>query len=200
MSKLTKRQDQIYTYLLEHFQDFAEPPTLDELCQALGLSSRGSMHKHIHALIDAGLVEPMLGKQRGIRLCLPPDESTLPYLGKIAAGTPLEAIEDPTRIEVPHYLRSPGQCYVLEVNGDSMQDDGILDGDYVVIEKCKTAKNGDIVVAIIDNYEATLKRLESTESIVLLHAANKSIKPFVFESKRVKIQGKLVGQMRRYTS
>lgn len=200
MNKLTKRQDEIYQFLLEHFEEFDYPPSLDELCLSLGMTSRGSLHKHIQALINAGLVEPMSGKQRGVRLTLADVETdTLPYLGKIAAGHPLEAIENPERIPVPEYLRTHGQCYVLRVSGDSMIEAGILDGDMVIIEKCDIAKSQDIVVALIDNYEATLKRYENAGAITILHPANGGMKPFVFKSDRVKIQGKLVGQMRTYT-
>ena len=199
MSKLTKRQEEIYQFLLEHFEEFDYPPSLDELCASLGMSSRGSLHKHIQALINAGLVEPMSGKQRGVRLTRADVENdTLPFLGKIAAGNPLEAIENPERIHVPEFLQSNGQCYVLKITGDSMIEAGILDGDMVVIEKCHTAKNDDIVVALIDNYEATLKRYENAGAITILHPANGGMKSFVFESNRVTIQGKVVGQMRSY--
>jgi len=199
MNKLTKRQDEIYQFLLAHFEEFDYPPSLDDLCLSLGLSSRGSLHKHIQALINAGLVEPMSGKQRGVRLTLADvDNDTLPCLGKIAAGHPLEAIENPERIPVPDYLQSNGQCFVLTIEGDSMIEAGILDGDMVIVESCTTANNNDIVVALIDNYEATLKRYENAGAITILHPENGGMKPFVFKSDRVTIQGKVVGQMRRY--
>lgn len=196
--KLTRRQQEIYDYLQEH--RFDSPPTLDELCQALGLASRGSLHKHISALIEAGLVEPMEGKHRGVVLRQPDavNEDALPFLGYIAAGRPIEAIENPETIEVPPPLRTDKPCFVLEVRGDSMIEDGILDGDWVVIEQRDHARNGEVVVALVDNSEATLKRIEQKPGQVVLHPANSSMAPMPFAPEQVQIQGVLVGQMRRY--
>jgi len=197
-TKLTRRQQEIHDYLRDH--DFDSPPTLDELCQALGLASRGSLHKHISALIDAGLVAPMEGKHRGIVLREEPeaDEDALPFLGYIAAGRPIEAIENPETIQVPPALHSGGDCYVLEVRGDSLIEDGILDGDWVVIEQRSHARNGEVVVALVENSEATLKRIEQTPGQVVLHPANSTMAPMHYSPDQVQIQGILVGQMRRY--
>jgi repressor LexA len=200
---LTRRQQEIYDYLRAHLDDFAHPPTLDELCDALGLSSRGSLHKQIQALIEAGLVEPMNNLRRGIRLvdegpqALDGDEA-LPLYGYIAAGRPIEAISNPETIQVPAQLRSSNPCYVLEVRGDSMIEEGILDGDWVVIEHRDQARTGEIVVALVDGEEATLKRLETAGREVVLHPANAALEPMRFTAERVRIQGVLVGQMRRY--
>jgi repressor LexA len=202
MATLTRRQREIYAYLQAHARDFPHPPTLDELCEALGLRSRGSLHKQIQALVEAGLVEPMNQQQRGIRLVEPsaeaPGMDTLPLLGFIAAGHPIEAIPQPEYVEVPDFLRTRGHCYVLQVRGDSMIEDGILEGDWVVIEQRDTARNGEIVVALIDECEATLKRIEQHPDRVVLHPANAQLKPMIFSPDRVRIQGVLVGQMRRY--
>lgn len=200
---LTRRQQEIYDYLREHLDDFPHPPTLDELCDALGLSSRGSLHKQIQALIEAGLVEPMNNLRRGIRLVEdePPvstDGDALPLYGYIAAGRPIEAIANPETIDVPAQLRTPNPCYVLEVRGDSMIDEGILDGDWVVIEHRDQARNGEIVVALVDGEEATLKRLEKRAGEVILHPANSRLTAMHFSPDRIRIQGVLVGQMRRY--
>lgn len=200
---LTRRQQEIYGYLREHLDDFPHPPTLDELCDALGLRSRGSLHKQIQALIEAGLVEPMNNLRRGIRLAedtIPAaaDTDALPLYGYIAAGRPIEAISNPEMIEVPAQLRTPNPCYVLEVRGDSMIDEGILDGDWVVIEHREQARNGEIVVALVDGEEATLKRLEKRADEVVLHPANRSLSAMHFSPGRVQVQGVLVGQMRRY--
>jgi repressor LexA len=202
---LTRRQQEIYDYLRQHLDDFPHPPTLDELCDALGLRSRGSLHKQIQALVDAGLVEPMHNLRRGIRLVEEDahidtgvDDDALPLYGYIAAGRPIEAINNPESIQVPSQLRTGQPCYVLEVKGDSMIDEGILDGDWVVIEHRDEARNGEIVVALIDDAEATLKRLERRGAEVVLHPANSSLSPMRFEAARVRIQGVLVGQMRRY--
>ena len=200
---LTRRQQEIYDYLRAHLDDFPHPPTLDELCDALGLSSRGSLHKQIQALIEAGLVEPMNNLRRGIRLAddepdIGVDVDALPLYGYIAAGRPIEAISNPEMIDVPTQLRTPKPCYVLEVKGDSMIEEGILDGDWVVIEHRDQARNGEIVVALVDGEEATLKRLEVQRGQVVLHPANSALEPMRFSADRVKIQGVLVGQMRRY--
>jgi repressor LexA len=201
---LTRRQQEIYDFLRRHLDDFAHPPTLDELCDALGLSSRGSLHKQIQALVEAGLVEPMNNLRRGIRLAsegaaraADPGEA-LPLYGYIAAGQPIEAIRNPETIEVPPQLRTPHPCYVLEVRGDSMVEEGILDGDWVVIEHRDQARNGEIVVALVDGEEATLKRLEMRAGEVVLHPANSHLSAMRYSPDRVQIQGVLVGQMRRY--
>jgi len=198
---LTRRQLEIYEFLKTHLDDFAHPPTLDELCDALGLSSRGSLHKQVQALIEAGLVEPMNHLRRGIRL-VATDEPTgpdgLPLLGYIAAGRPIEAVATPQTVQVPPALRTDSDCYVLQVRGDSMIDEGILDGDWVVIEQRDSARNGEIVVALVDGTEATLKRIEQRPGKVILHPANAAMKPLSYAPDRVRIQGVIVGQMRRY--
>ncbi len=204
---LTRRQQEIYDYLRTHLDDFPHPPTLDELCDALGLKSRGSLHKQIQALIEAGLVEPMNNLRRGIRLAdhdpvaTAPDESDdnqLPLYGRIAAGRPIEAISNDETVMVPPRLRTSGRCYVLEVKGESMIDEGILDGDWVVIEQRDHARNGEIVVALVDGAEATLKRIEQTPGQVVLHPANSTMQPMRYLPEQVQIQGILVGQMRSY--
>jgi len=201
---LTRRQQEIYEYLLENLHKFPHPPTLDELCTALGLSSRGSLHKQLQALVKAGLIEPMNNKRRGVRLTppppqdVPPDENELPLYGRIAAGRPIEAIAGEETISVPPPLRTDRPCYVLEVKGDSMIDAGILDGDWVIIEQRDYARNGEIVVALVDGEEATLKRIEQKRDRVILHPANSEMKPMSYRPEQVQIQGVLVGQMRRY--
>jgi repressor LexA len=197
---LTRRQQEIYEYLQQHGDKFQRPPTLDELCAVLGLSSKGSLHKQIQALIEAGLVEPMNHQRRGIRLTdtANQNDSTLPMLGYIAAGRPIEAVEQQERFQVPDWMRTNGPCYVLQVKGDSMIEDGILDGDHIVIEQRDHARNGEIVVALVDGTDATLKRIEQKPGSVILHPANANMKPMRFSPDQVQIQGVLVGQMRRY--
>lgn len=201
---LTRRQQEIYDYLREQLPRLPHPPTLDELCQALGLKSRGSLHKQIQALIDAGLVEPMNNLRRGIRLTQAANEpeasdaEELPLYGYIAAGQPIEAISNPDTIAVPPPLRTQNPCFVLQVRGDSMIEEGILDGDWVVIEQRDTARNGEIVVALVRGEEATLKRLEKNSSEIILHPANSSMQPQHYHPSEVQIQGVLVGQMRSY--
>ncbi len=197
--KLTRRQQEIYDYLRSHAGHFAHPPTYDELCQLLGLSSRGSMYKHIQALIEAGLVEPLEGRQ-GIRLVeWGQAEEGVPHLGAIAAGRPIEALAQPEFLPVPDYLLSDRPCYVLTVKGDSMVDAGIMDGDLVVIERRDVASNGEIVVALINDEEATLKRLQNNhDGSVTLIPENSSMEAMVFQAEEVQIQGVLVSLLRRY--
>lgn len=199
---LTRRQQEIYEYLRDHQDEFDHPPTLDELCAALGLSSKGSLHKQVQALIEADLVEPMNNQRRGIRLksLVENDAEQLPLLGYIAAGRPIEAIEqtDQERVKVPAWLRTQRPCYVLQVRGDSMIEEGILDGDHIVVENRTNARNGEIVVALVDGSDATLKRIEQKPGAVVLHPANSGMQAMHYSPDRIQIQGVLVGQMRSY--
>ncbi len=203
---LTKKQEWVFRFLLDHEAGGGRAPTLDELCGLLKLNSRGSLHKHVTALIDAGLVAPLNHQHRGVRLtpkgrALAPEAvetDTLPLLGYIAAGRPIEAVSDARAVSVPPQLRTQRECYVLQVRGDSMQDEGILDGDWVVIEQRETARNGEIVVALVRGEEATLKRIEQRPEAVVLHSANPAYAPMTFAPDEITIQGVLVGQMRTY--
>ena len=203
-SSLTRRQQQIFEFLCENATDFAHPPTLDELATTLGLKSRGSLHKQIQALIDAGLVEPMNRTRRGIRLiarantAMDTAAGALPLLGRIAAGRPIEAIEDKQCMSVPAALQSGKNCFVLQVQGDSMIEDGILDGDWIVVEPCQQAGNGAMVVALVDGSEATVKRLLQRPGEIVLIPANSAMAPIHLSPERVQIQGVVVGQMRSY--
>ncbi len=205
MNDLTRRQREIFDFLRSNHEKFPVPPTLEQLCSALGVVSRGSMHKHISALIDAGLVEPFAGnKQGGIRLSAKAQrnytacEHSLPFVGKIAAGKPIEALENINYMAVPEMLKSNKPCYVLQVKGDSMIDAGIFDGDWVVIEQRSYARNGEIVVALIEKSEATLKYIEQSPDKVLLLPANADMTAMSYRPEQVEIQGVLVGQMRSY--
>jgi repressor LexA len=197
--KLTRRQQEIYDTLREHTDSFEHPPSYDELCRLLGLKSRGSLYKHIQALVRAGLVEPLDGLQRGIRLVEQGrNEEGIPFLGIIAAGRPIEAVTRTELMRVPDELLGKGPCYVLQVSGDSMIDEGIFDGDYVVIEQRDSARNGEIVVALIRNEEATLKRIEQQPGRVILHPANAALSAMRYRPDEVQIQGVLRGLLRRY--
>lgn len=196
---LTRRQHELIDYLAEREQNGLRAPSLTEICRDLGLVSRGSLHKQISALVEARLVEPMNGKQRGVRLQRASnDETRLPLLGAIAAGAPIEALTRDESVVVPGWLRTGGDCYALRVRGDSMRDVGILDGDIVVIESRQTARNGELVVALVDESETTLKRIEQKPGEVLLHAENPAYGPQRYVPDRVKIQGVVVGSIRRY--
>ena len=207
MGVLTRRQREIFNFLRDNYESFAYPPSLDELCAALGMASRGSLYKHIMALIKAGLVEPFTGnKQGGVRLSAQAQsddatsEQRLPFVGLIAAGKPIEALETISYMTVPDALKTDKPCYVLQVKGDSMIEAGIFDGDWVVIEQRDYASNGEIVVALIENSEATLKYIEQTAGQVLLLPANANLSALSYRPEQVAIQGVLVGQMRSYHS
>lgn len=198
---LTRRQHELLDYLRRRVERGDLPPSLTEICRDLGLSSRGSLHKQIVALVRANLVEPMLGKQRGVRLTPgsgghPDGEVAL--LGAIAAGRPIEALTRDESVRLPEWLRSTADCYALRVRGDSMRDAGILDGDLVVVEARSSARNGEMVVALVDGEAATLKRIEQKPGEVLLHAENPSYPPQRYAPERVAIQGVVVAQLRRY--
>jgi repressor LexA len=168
----------------------------------MGLKSRGSLHKLIQALIDDGLVEPLNQKQRGIRLTnfrdAPAEEIELPFLGYIAAGKPIEAIENPEPVCLAAWTRGGRECFVLGVKGDSMIEDGILDGDWVVIERRDWARNSEVVVALIDGSEATLKRIEQRAGKVTLHPSNSTMAPMTYPPARVTIQGVVIGLIRKF--
>jgi repressor LexA len=205
MNSLTRRQREIFAFLRDNYESFSHPPTLDELCTALGVASRGSLYKHIMALIAAGLVEPFASnKQGGIRLSTKAErnytacEHSLPFVGKIAAGRPIEALENINYMAVPELLKSDKPCYVLQVQGDSMVEAGIFDGDWVIIEQRNYASNGEIVVALIEKAEATLKYIEQSPGEVRLIPANASMTTMTYHPDQVEIQGVLVGQMRSY--
>ncbi|MGR9115813.1 MAG: transcriptional repressor LexA [Gammaproteobacteria bacterium] len=207
MDALTRRQREIFDFLRNNYENFAYPPTLEELCSALGMASRGSLYKHITALIEAGLVEPFNGnKQGGIRLTSQAQrdfsacEHSLPFVGRIAAGKPIEALENINYMAVPEMLKSDKPCFVLQIQGDSMIEAGIFDGDWVVVEQRNHARNGEIVVALIDKSEATLKYIEQTPEKVFLIPANSKMTAMTYLPEQVEIQGVLVGQMRSYRS
>jgi repressor LexA len=145
----------------------------------------------------------MDGLKRGIRLVEPdlqPLETPgVPYLGRIAAGRPIEAISETETMRIPDQLLGKGPCYVLKVSGESMIDEGIYDGDYVVIEQQEHACNGDIVVALIHHQEVTLKRIEQRPGKVILHPANPSMSAMVYRPDEIRIQGVLRGLLRAYS-
>ncbi len=222
--RLTAAQTRLLYWLRRELPRTSLPLTLDAACAALGLASRGSLHKHVSALVAAGLVEPLQGRQRGIALtaagwgeaaAAAPGEAggvtlvrepeharerapTLPLLGRVAAGRPIDAIEGEERVPVPAPWADDARCYALTVRGESMRDDGIHDGDTVIVESRVQARHGEVVVALIDGSEATLKRFELRGGEVVLHPANEAMQPLVFDARRVTIRGVVRGLIRRY--
>ncbi|MCW9025550.1 MAG: transcriptional repressor LexA [Gammaproteobacteria bacterium] len=196
---LTDSQRKTLNFIRVYIANNGYAPKLQEIAEGIGIRSRGVVHRYVQALVDAGYVENTLGKHRGLRL----REKTglagqIPFLGRIAAGKPIEAIPEQDEISLPNFFTGEQQ-FAVRVVGDSMIEMGILDGDIVIIESRDTAKNGEVVVALIDNEEATLKQLEHTnEGLVRLIPANQKMEPMLYQPEQVRIQGVLVGSLRRY--
>jgi repressor LexA len=199
--KLTDRQKQVYDYLRDYAREHGRTPKLREIADFLGIRSRGSVHRYVQALVQAGLIDIEPERARGIRLLQeaePGNRYTLPLLGRIAAGLPIEAIPDQEEIDLSEFFIRPNR-FVLKVTGDSMIEAGILDGDMVVVEQASTARDGDIVVALIDREEATLKTFRrNPDKSISLVPSNSSMKTMRYAAERVQIQGIVVGQMRSY--
>ena len=195
----TPGQHKTLTFIRQFIASHDCSPTLTEIATGLGLSSKGSLHRHVQALADAGYLQIMPGKHRGIQLTPQVEASlhSLPLLGRIAAGQPIEAIPGEDTLNLTEFLLGPDR-FALRVLGDSMIEAGILDGDTVIIERRDTAESGDVVVALIDNGEATLKRLRHRGKRIELIPANATYQTMVYPADRVRIQGVLVGQLRTY--
>jgi repressor LexA len=175
------------------------PPSLAEIAAAAGNRSRAAALRHVRALAQAGYIELIPGRKRGIRLVgdAAVGLGELPLAGRIAAGKPIEAIPGAETLPVANFFRGK-DLFALQVQGDSMSGAGIMDGDSVVVEPTAQARNGDIVVALIDGKEVTLKRLKRGDGTVTLIPENPHLKPVTYEVSRVEIQGVVVGQMRTY--
>jgi repressor LexA len=194
---LTPTQDRVLSFIRRYLNRRGYAPSLLEIAEGIGIASKGTAHRHVQALADAGRIRLLAGRKRGIELVDQEAASSLPLLGRIAAGRPIEAIAGQDRLDLSDLL-GPNR-YALQVKGDSMTGAGILDGDLVVIERCDTADDGAIVVALIDDEEATLKRLKRLKSgRIKLIAENPEMPPLTYPAKRVRIQGVLVCQLRRY--
>jgi len=194
---LTLTEQKILGYVRSFCLRQGHSPTLREIGTAVGIRSKGTVHRYVQALVNKGQLLHTERGWRGIRSADSPPHPTLPLVGRIAAGRPIEAIPQRDEVSFGDWLQE--NRYALEVKGDSMIDAGILDGDVVIIRQQETAHDGDIVVALIDNEEATLKRYKrhSHDKIQLI-PANSSLPPMLFSAERVHIQGIVIGQMRRY--
>ncbi len=203
---LYKRQRQILDFISQYIQRNGYSPTLAEIAQALGVSSLATVHEHLETMEKKGVIKRREGTVRSIEIIekemaqrsQTPASVELPVLGFIAAGAPIEPYTDPNAVlGIPPTMVSPKKrAFVLQVKGDSMVEAGILDRDYVVIEQTEEAKNGEVVVALLDNGFATLKRYFKEATRIRLEPANSSMSP-IFTTK-VRIQGKCVGVIRRY--
>jgi repressor LexA len=199
---LTKRQREILDYLQEFIQQHGYAPSLEEVGRRFGLSSLATVHKHLTNLQDKGFIRRSWNRSRSVEL-LPARVGQraidVPLLGYVAAGVPIEAIASNETIAVPEDLVGRRETYVLRVKGDSMIDEQIRDGDYVIVERRENARDGEMVVALVDGERATLKKLyRESDGRVRLQPANPEMKPMFFEADRVRVQGVVVGLLRRY--
>ncbi|MGE0108702.1 MAG: transcriptional repressor LexA [Bdellovibrionales bacterium] len=225
---LTKKQKELLLYIHDSLQQEGVTPSFDEMKMALGLRSKSGIHRLITGLEERGFIKRLPHRARAIEILrLPENKDTpplhalkqaaqhvveeiatalsVPLYGKIAAGTPIEAISDvQNQIEVPPALLTnvkgglTGEHYALEVAGDSMIEAGIMNGDHVLIRRTDTAENGAIIVALVDDQEATLKYLERRKGTLALVPANKDYETQLYDPRRVKVQGRLVGLIRKY--
>lgn len=200
---LYRRQKQILDFIRQYIDKYGYSPTLGEIANSIGVSSLATVHEHLQALVQKGVIKKFEGAVRGIEV-IDQHLSTalrgieLPILGFIAAGQPIMTYTDPNATaNIPSSMISgKKRAFVLQVKGDSMIDDGIFDGDYVIIEEQNAADNGDIVVALLDNGLATLKRFFKEPHRIRLEPANAAMDPIYATD--VKIQGKCVGVIRRF--
>ncbi|MFL2661743.1 MAG: transcriptional repressor LexA [Alphaproteobacteria bacterium] len=203
---LTIKQKVLLDYLKLYYQERNLFPTFDEMRDHLNIKSKSGIHKLLSSLEHKGFIKRIPHKARALEIKNSKntqkdiENRDVPFLGRIAAGNPIEAVTGSfEQISVPNYLLSNNdEHFTLEVSGDSMIDEGIFDGDVVVIKKINYASTGDIVVALIDNNEVTLKKFRSFKNSIALEPANKSFKTRIFGEGRVKIQGKLVGLIRKF--
>ena len=211
MKYVTERQRDILTFIREFQKERGVAPTHREICDRFGFSSYGTVYKHLSLLEKKGLIRRDWNQKRGVEIvdeetqaATPPPPSSqsgpmreLPLFGTIAAGRPLEVDVSDETIAVPEHLTSRGENYVLKVRGDSMVEDGILDGDLVIIARRERADNGEMVVANV-NGEVTLKRLYQEGEKVRLQPANSMMNPIYAAARDVAVQGIVVGLMRRF--
>ena len=205
---ITKRQRQVYDFIYGFVQKNGYSPSFEEIGDGLGLSSLATVHKHVTNLEKKGLLKRDYNRSRSIDV-LPvrglfkrqpqkaPSEIALPLLGRIAAGQPIEAVENPETISLGDITRSK-DVFVLQVKGESMKDEHIVDGDYVLVEKTESARDGEIVVALVEGTDATLKRLYREGVNIRLQPSNVAMKPIVVPAKSVQVQGRVIGVLRKY--
>jgi repressor LexA len=199
---LTRQQRRILNFVDEFLELEGYAPTLDEIRVHLGLSAVSTVHEHVERLIDKGYLSRGWNQSRSLRIA--PEagrahrQAQVARLGRVAAGTPIEAIADPERIAVPESMLGRRETFALDVSGDSMVDEGILDGDTLVVEKAETAENGNLVVALIEGRDAVVKRFFRRGRRVELVSANPARPPLVLDGRAVQIQGLVVGLLRRY--
>jgi repressor LexA len=214
---LTAKQRELLLFIDDRLKGDGVSPSFDEMREALELKSKSGVHRLISALEERGFIRRLPNRARALEVLKLPetrgatvtpirpavpaaanDMMEIPLHGRIAAGTPIEALQGTESFVVPAALLGPGEHYALEVAGDSMVEEGILDGDFALIRKVDTARDGEIVVALIDDEEATLKTFRREGNMIRLDPANRQYEPQRYEPRRVQIQGRLAGLIRRY--
>jgi repressor LexA len=215
---LTAKQHELLNFIHERLSKTGVSPSFDEMREALDLKSKSGVHRLISALEERQFIRRLPNRARALEVVRMPEVAAptplpaarpaipaaandmveIPLHGRIAAGTPIEALQGTEGFAVPAALLGPGEHYALEVSGDSMVEEGILDGDYALIRKADSARDGEIVVALIDNEEATLKTYRREGQMIRLDPANRSYEAQRYDESRVTIQGRLAGLIRRY--
>ncbi len=217
---LTRKQHELLSYINDRLGETGVSPSFEEMKEALDLKSKSGVHRLISALEERGFIRRLPNRARALEVLKVPEAKAaenvvpltarakapapandvieLPLHGRIAAGTPIEALQGTDTLPVPAALLGPGEHYALEVAGDSMVEEGILDGDYALVRKTDTARDGEIVVALINEEEATLKTFRREGQMIRLDPANRNYDPQRYRPDQVQIQGKLAGLLRRY--
>jgi len=217
---LTRKQHELLRYIHQRLGETGVSPSFEEMKDALDLKSKSGVHRLISALEERGFIRRLANRARALEVVKMPEVSDartpandgapipmrnaandvldIPLHGRIAAGTPIEALQGSETLPVPAALLGPGDHYALEVAGDSMVDVGILDGDYALVRKTDTARDGEIVVALINNEEATLKTFRREGQMIRLDPANRQYDPQRYQPSQIQIQGKLAGLLRKY--
>lgn len=199
---LTKKQRELFDYLRDCIDENGYAPSYDEIAEHFGYSSLATVHEHLTNLVQKGYIRKNYNRSRALELV--PEDNTeravvLPLLGQVAAGLPIDAIPDRETLSVPQDLVRPGRNYVLKVRGNSMIDEQIRDGDFIVVNSRPTADDGEMVVALVGGDSATVKKFyREGDGRVRLQPANPSMLPMFFEARDVEVQGVVVGVIRRY--
>jgi repressor LexA len=199
---LTRRQKEILDFLARHIERKGYAPTIEEIGEHFGLSSLATVHKHLTNLQQKGLIKREWNRSRALEL-VPADVKVraveLPLLGRVAAGTPIEAVSGSETIFVPEDMVGRRDTYVLQVKGDSMIDEHIRDGDYVIVESRKSARDGEMVIALLEDEKVTLKKLyRESGGRVRLQPANVRLKPIYVDGDALRVQGVVIGVLRKY--
>ena len=220
---LTRKQHELICFIQDRLSETGISPSFEEMKEALDLKSKSGVHRLISALEEREFIRRLPNRARALEVLRMPEREgkvvpirsgapapslpmaansndviELPLHGRIAAGLPIEAMEGQSSLSVPAALLGPGEHYALEVSGDSMVEAGILDGDYALIRKTETARDGEIVVALVDDHEATLKYFRNLGRDVRLDPANAAHQPQLYKAEQVRVQGRLAGLLRRY--